>query len=313
MKSVLLFLTALCFLINASYASGLPKREVKRGNLLYNEKKFDEALKEYESAFLGAPDSDIVNFNLGAALYKTKDYKAAISHFEKGFVSSDRVLEEKANYNTGNAEYKYGITQEDVNLEGAIKYLEKALGHYERAISIDPEDEDAKYNYEFVKKELERMKKKKEEEKKQEKEDQKDDKDQKDEQDKDNQESDQNKENKDNDKQDDKEQDQQDKQDKESQQDKQENEQNKNQKDQQDEQDREDKKDQQDKNNQEPNQNQREQSPSGGQSPSESKQDEMSEEEAKMLPGNYQDNEEPKGLFKENIPAVAGGEDYKDW
>ena len=142
------------------------KNKVKEGNLLYNKGEFEKALKQYEEAFLEAPDSDIVNFNLGSALYKTEDYKGAISHFEKALITERKRLLENASYNMANAEYKYGISKEDSGLEEAIRYLERSLGHYEQALSIDPEDEDAEYNYEFVKKELERLKKKLEEEKK---------------------------------------------------------------------------------------------------------------------------------------------------
>lgn len=152
-----------------SFAAQQAKKEVKKGNLLYNESKFTEALKEYEEALLKIPDSDVVNFNLGAALYKTEDYKAAMQHFEKALVSDEKALEENASYNLGNSEYKHGISLENTNIEEAIGLLKRSLAHYENAILLDDEDEDAKFNREFVKKELERLLKKKEEEKKEEK------------------------------------------------------------------------------------------------------------------------------------------------
>ncbi len=127
---------------------------------MYNKGQFGEALKNYEAAYKTSPDSDIVNFNLGTALYKTKDYQKAISHFEKSLVSNNQSLEEKASYNLGNAKYKYGIGQEETNLKGAVRLLEQSLRHYERALEIEPEDKDARYNYDFVKKELERLKEK---------------------------------------------------------------------------------------------------------------------------------------------------------
>ena len=156
-----IFILLICSLfVRPCFAGSKAKSEVKRGNLFYKQGKFEEALKSYEKALSDSPDSDIVNYDLAAALYKTKNYKDALKHFEKSLIAKDISLEQKANYNLGNSEYKYGISMEEQNLEEAIDLLKHALHHYENAIELDAEDKDAKYNYEFVKKELERLQKK---------------------------------------------------------------------------------------------------------------------------------------------------------
>lgn len=154
---------------NTVYAAGV-KKEVKTGNLLYNKGKFDQALKSYERALSKAPDSDVVNFNTGAALYKSGQFEASARHFEKALLSDDKSLQQKAQYNLGNAQYKYGISLEDTELQKAVSLLESSLSHYERALDIDPKDEDARFNYEFVKKELERLREKLQQESQQEQE-----------------------------------------------------------------------------------------------------------------------------------------------
>jgi len=255
------------------------KREVKKGNLLYNRGEFENALKEYEEALLKSPDSDVVNFNLGTALYKTKDYKAAERHFEKALVTEDESLEGAANYNLGNAEYKYGISKENENIEEAISLLKRALGHYENAILLDEEDEDAKYNYEFVKKELERLLKKKEEQKKKEKkEDKKDSRDKPEE--------------------------------KEGQQDKKEKEEKEKDKEKGDQ-----KKEEPDQEKKEEKPETKEESAAGGKRPypQDQKPGEMSGEEASMMLEGYQDEEEPKGLYKEKMTSGGLSEVLKDW
>ena len=160
MRNSLLTLLILCIFAHPCSAAPGAKKEVKEGNLLYNKEKFDEALEKYEDAFIKMPDSDVVNFDLGTALYKTEGYKASAGHFEKALVSGDESLVEKASYNIGNAKYKYGIGKEEEDLKSAINLLEQSLRHYERAMELDQKDEDVKHNYEFVKKELERLKKK---------------------------------------------------------------------------------------------------------------------------------------------------------
>ena len=136
------------------------KGEVKKGNASYGKEKFDEALKHYEKAADNAPESDVVNFNLGAGFYKTGDYEKAVEHFQRALVSEDKSLEQKAQYNTGNAKYRYGLSSEDSDIQTAVSLLEQSLSHYERSMEIEEADEDAAFNYEFVKKELERLKEK---------------------------------------------------------------------------------------------------------------------------------------------------------
>ncbi|MFH1593314.1 MAG: tetratricopeptide repeat protein [Candidatus Omnitrophota bacterium] len=291
---ILFFSTSLCF------AASKAKREVKKGNVLYNEGKFEDALKQYEEAFLDLPDSDIVNFNLGAALYKTEDYEAAVNHFEKSLVSDEETLEQTANYNMGNAEYKYGIGKEESDLEEAIRLLKRALKHYERAMVLDPEDEDAKYNYEFVKKELERLEKKTEEEKKEKPEEKEKEDKESESQDGRGQEPKTDKEKEPSGEEENQEKGRED-QSQEAEEQKEEEKQDQPQK--PEDRSESDKPRQRDQNRTDENGN-----PTGGQSPKE-----MSEEEASMLLENYRHEEEPKGLYKEKIETRGLPEVLKDW
>ncbi len=122
MKRIILLLVLFC-LFSSPCSAGKAEKEVKEGNRLYKKGKFSEALTSYEQALLDEPDSDIVNYDLGTALYKSEDYKRALEHFQRSLVSEDEALEQKASYNVGNAKYKYGIGQEDTDLAGAIGLL----------------------------------------------------------------------------------------------------------------------------------------------------------------------------------------------
>jgi len=167
MNTIVFFITFilsfnLLFLCNAR---DKVKKEVKEGNLLYNEGKFEDALEKYEKAYLDNPDSDIVNFNLGAGLYKNDEYEKALEHFKRSLLTDDQELEQKANYNLANSEYKLGISRENEDLENAVKLLGESLRHYENSSELNPDDEDVSYNYEFVEKELKRLKEKLEQQK----------------------------------------------------------------------------------------------------------------------------------------------------
>ena len=130
-------------------------KNIKQGNRLYQQEKFDDALEEYRKAEVSLPDSEIVKFDVAAALYKIKDYEKAIAAYNKVLLSDDLTLEEKAAYNIGNSNYRLGELNKDTDLPSAIDSYKQAIGYYERAIELNPDSMDAKYNYEFVKKELE--------------------------------------------------------------------------------------------------------------------------------------------------------------
>jgi Ca-activated chloride channel homolog len=133
---------------------------VKRGNKLYKDQKYNDALKSYEQALEKQPDSSLLNFNAGAAHYKTNDFEKAVSSFEKAVLTEDKPLEAKANYNLGNARYMLGLSKENSDLSSAVQALEGSLKNYTRAQEMDPKDTDAKTNYPIVEKKLKELKEK---------------------------------------------------------------------------------------------------------------------------------------------------------
>jgi len=139
--------------------AGSPKQTVKMGNLLYEQGDYIASEKKYKEALEKNPESDIVNFNLGTALYKKEQHEEAMDHFQKVFLSEDDQLKQKAYYNSGNALYKMGIAEErEGSTASAIPPVEQSLKQYERALEIDDHDEDTKHNYAFVQQELKRLK-----------------------------------------------------------------------------------------------------------------------------------------------------------
>ncbi len=133
--------------------------EVKEGNKLYGKQDFDKALEKYNSALAKDPNSDIINFNAGTALYKKGDYKTALSHFQTSLLSEDPKIQAKSHYNLGNIFYKLGIPYEKKQPQLAKESLQQALDHYKKASTLDPEDEDAKANAKLVEERLAELKK----------------------------------------------------------------------------------------------------------------------------------------------------------
>lgn len=159
MRPVYLFAAAFFVLSGVAYCSDSDKM-VRKGNAFYGMEKYDDALKEYDNALSKEPDSQLINFNRGAAQYKSGDMQGAISSFEKAAVSADAELEAKANYNLAGAKYKAAMAKKESSIEEATGLLGGALAGYKRAIELDPRDMDAKINYEITEKEYELLKEK---------------------------------------------------------------------------------------------------------------------------------------------------------
>jgi len=137
------------------------RQAVQKGNQYFHKQDFVSSLKKYQEALENDWESDIINFNIGTAYYKNGNFFQAIEHLQKSLLAQDEALQQKTHYNLGNALYKLGIAKENVDAAFAVLSLEQSLKQYESALNLDTSDQDTQFNYDFVKKELERLKQKK--------------------------------------------------------------------------------------------------------------------------------------------------------
>jgi len=124
----------------------------------YNAGKYDQALKEYEKLLVNNKKADPrLHFNAGAAAYQNKSFDEAFKQFNESLNSPDLQLVGKAYYNRGNTLYQLGATNPDI--EERKKKWEDALKDFDSTTQLNHQDLDAKNNYEFVKQQLEELKK----------------------------------------------------------------------------------------------------------------------------------------------------------
>jgi Ca-activated chloride channel family protein len=154
MKEILISLCILAMANVPCFATTDAKKNIKEANRLYQQGKLDEALQKYNEASITLPDSDIINFNMGGVLYKKEDYQKAIEAFTKALTSEDKKLEADALYNLGNCKYKLGKLKENTDLSATVGLLRESLDYYKRAVEIDQKNTDARFNHEFVEREL---------------------------------------------------------------------------------------------------------------------------------------------------------------
>jgi len=122
------------------------------------------------STAFGATENWPQLYNTGVTAYKSNDFARAAAMFENATASQDRALQQRALYNLGNADFRLGQAQP----QQAQQLWQRALKSYETALALDPNDADAKFNHEYVKKKIEELKKQQEQQKQQQQQNQKD-------------------------------------------------------------------------------------------------------------------------------------------
>jgi Ca-activated chloride channel family protein len=137
------------FTLNATASSSSAARDYKSGN-------YQAARKEFEELIDKNPSDPRLHYNSGTAAYKAKNYEQAARSFNTALTAPDLTLQQKAFYNLGNTWYQIGGEYEEP--EDKIEAWEQAVKQYDGALRLDPQDKDAEYNRELVKKKLEMLK-----------------------------------------------------------------------------------------------------------------------------------------------------------
>ncbi|MFC1783397.1 tetratricopeptide repeat protein [Planctomycetota bacterium] len=120
---------------------------VLRGNQLYEDGLYDEALSQYDQAQLEESDDPVLLYNRANCYYKLEDYSGALDLYQKvSALSKDMQLVVRAKYNLGNCHFQRGMKQLDSDSQKALDELTASVRYYRQVRDIDPEDEDAAHN-----------------------------------------------------------------------------------------------------------------------------------------------------------------------
>ena len=109
-----------------------------KGITHYQSQEYEAAQEYYESVLMDNGNNSQAQFGRGSSAFQRGDMETAKHGFEQSLKSHDVQLQSKAMYNLGNTFFK-------------SEKKEEALAFYRKALELNPEDKDAKYNYEFLK------------------------------------------------------------------------------------------------------------------------------------------------------------------
>lgn len=145
-KFLIIIVLVLCFAAHAS-AQRMPERGlVRKGNRQYNRERYEKSIESYTKALEADPASFEATYNLGSSLFRVERYDKAEQTLSKIVADSTRsdIERSEAVYNLGNTQF-------------AQQKLKEALASYRQAMRLNPDDQEAKYNYAFTKKLLQQQ------------------------------------------------------------------------------------------------------------------------------------------------------------
>jgi len=128
----------------------------------YRDGKFNDAYSQFQQTLKTHPQSraeDKLQFDSGAAAYKSEEYIKALESFSQALLSPDNGLQSKSHYNLGNTLYQRGEAQKSDDKK--LSDWTNALDHYQQTLKLEPQNKEAKDNYDYVKKKIDDLKNKK--------------------------------------------------------------------------------------------------------------------------------------------------------
>ena len=133
------------------------KSNTRKGNKLYEEKKYNDAEVLYRKALASDSTFYKAQYNLGDALYKEKQYDEAVKYYSKVLENptTDNETKAMAHYNMGNSFLQSGL--DNRTDPAAMEKFKNAISSYQNSLKINPKDADAKYNLSYARKMLQQM------------------------------------------------------------------------------------------------------------------------------------------------------------
>ena len=136
---LILVLGGVCCLCMALILS-FQVRSVERintGNVLFQQGNYEAALRAYQVAQVNASDQPEAYYNAASSLVEMGRLRDALSALEQALKTANEELTAKAYYNLGNIYFE-------------LAQYERAVEVYREVLIRDPDDNDARHNYELA-------------------------------------------------------------------------------------------------------------------------------------------------------------------
>jgi len=142
----------------ALFLAGMVSSSASPGHALrhYEAGDYPAAEKEFQKLAEANPLDARLHYNAGAAAYRGRQYEQAVRSFTQALMSSDLTLQQRAFYNLGDSLYRLGEQSDGMNAK--LEKWENAVRQFKGALKLNPQDDDAQHNLEFVSRKIEELK-----------------------------------------------------------------------------------------------------------------------------------------------------------
>ena len=164
MDKIVLFIIALLVVSELAWAEPFSFLNNK-GNKFYLKDEYQKALELYKKAEVENPKSPIISYNLGNVKHQQKHFEQSEKYYHRALENTDKRQLADTHYNLGNNCFRQN-------------QIEKAIESYQRCLELNPNDLEAKYNIELIKRMKQQNQKSEREKLQQEKEQKREKKDQ---------------------------------------------------------------------------------------------------------------------------------------
>lgn len=144
--------------------SRIPESPLIKGNTLYEEKKYGEALEEYQRILKENPDNPEIDFKIGLCHYKMNDLDKAIESFkavlekeprsQETLINLSAIYFEKGDLDEG-MKYFQQVDEKTVTDPGTLYNIgillfqngqtDAAIGYFQKCLAVDPNNVNAYY------------------------------------------------------------------------------------------------------------------------------------------------------------------------
>ena len=128
--------------------------DLERGNRLYREGRYAEAVAAYESALRSGTSSPQLFYNLGTALVRLGRFAEAETYLQRALSGVDPELRRRSFFNLGS---RFLEAARGGGPAPGENLLANAIEAYKRALRLNPDDVDAKWNLELALREQEQQ------------------------------------------------------------------------------------------------------------------------------------------------------------
>lgn len=138
--SNLIFLLSFIFISSILNAEMLTYDKVLKNNKAnkdFKKENYEKATEQYQDNSIKHPDDGELHYNLGNALYKQDKLDEALAEYKMALRDNDFQNKSELYHNLGNVKFKQ-------------QEYKSALENYKKALQNDPQNLDARYNYEMA-------------------------------------------------------------------------------------------------------------------------------------------------------------------